>query len=175
MALEQVYTRYLAGADWYSRSIVSLQAKRFAQYLTKDMKVLEIGCGSGVDADYFRRLGFSIRTCDIKGPIPDDISICEELIYPDNSFDAIFCRGVLHLTECVRALSEVNRVIKGGGLCYLSYPRDIKLDDEFYQLVEDEVVTGYYGKLLYRKTRKTNHGHHSHWFEEYLGLWRVIA
>lgn len=45
----------------------------------------------------------------------------ESLPYGDGSFDAIFCNGVIFLTDWQRGLSEFYRVLAPGGLLYLTY------------------------------------------------------
>lgn len=172
MTLRYMYMNYLSGANWYSRTSVSPQVKKFAKYLTKDMTVLEIGCGSGVDSDYLKSLKVNTRTCDIKGTVADDICVCEELPYGSNSFDAVFCRGVLHLTDYKLALFEIDRIIKSDGLCYISYPQDVYAVDEYYQLIPASAVRPYFAKILYTRRSKKNHGEHDHTFVQYLGRWR---
>ncbi len=44
----------------------------------------------------------------------------ENLPYSDNSFDAIFCYGVLFVTDIKKSLLEFYRVLKKGGVMYFS-------------------------------------------------------
>ncbi|MBA2643014.1 MAG: methyltransferase domain-containing protein [Actinobacteria bacterium] len=46
----------------------------------------------------------------------------ESLPFPDASFDAVVATGVLEYSELERALSELARVLRPGGLAVVSYP-----------------------------------------------------
>ncbi|WP_230292275.1 class I SAM-dependent methyltransferase [Croceicoccus sp. Ery5] len=50
-----------------------------------------------------------------------------QLDFPDNSFDAVFGGGILHHIEFERALSEVRRVLKPGGIMLFEEPLNINL------------------------------------------------
>jgi ubiquinone/menaquinone biosynthesis C-methylase UbiE len=45
----------------------------------------------------------------------------EALQYDDNSFDAVFCYGVIFLTDYRKALQEFSRVLKPGGKLYFTF------------------------------------------------------
>jgi ubiquinone/menaquinone biosynthesis C-methylase UbiE len=61
----------------------------------------------------FQKLNLNNITCQ-EGSI-------EDLPYEDESFDAIFCNGVIFLTDYQKSLKELYRVLKPGGKIYLSY------------------------------------------------------
>lgn len=44
----------------------------------------------------------------------------EELPYEDNSFDAVFCYGVIFLTDFKKSVAELYRVLKPGGKLYFT-------------------------------------------------------
>jgi ubiquinone/menaquinone biosynthesis C-methylase UbiE len=94
-------------------------------------KLLEVGCGMGFDAIEWIKRGVEVTAIDIA---PSAIKMARQhfaiveqqanlgvgsalnLPFPDNTFDAIYSRGVLHMTgDTPRAIAEVYRVVKPGG------------------------------------------------------------
>ncbi|MEW5910672.1 MAG: class I SAM-dependent methyltransferase [Thermodesulfobacteriota bacterium] len=101
----------------------------FADYRGK--KVLEIGCGVGIDSLQFARAGAELTGVDLT---PNAIKLAalnlelhgyrgtfvnqnaESLNLPENHFDAVYSHGVLHHTPRPwKAVEEVYRVLKPGG------------------------------------------------------------
>jgi ubiquinone/menaquinone biosynthesis C-methylase UbiE len=97
----------------------------------QDKKLLEVGCGMGFDVIEWAKRGVDVSAVDLT---PNAIKIAEhhvelmgqkaelqvgsalDLPYPDNTFDAVWSRGVLHVTsDTPKAISEVYRVLKPGG------------------------------------------------------------
>jgi len=104
-------------------------------YLPKEGKILDAGCGFGKLVIYLKRLGYDIVGIDnnelaISKLKEYDSSLQVELgdilniHYPDNSFDAYISMGVVeHFEEGpLPALKEAHRVLKPGGLIFVSVP-----------------------------------------------------
>lgn len=104
-------------------------------------RVLDAGCGTGGFAlalaeqadsvaaiDYTaERVAFLKAVLDRLDPRPaiePIIGSIEELPYDDNEFDAIYCRGVIMLTNLPRTLVEFHRVLKPGGQVYIDCNAD---------------------------------------------------
>jgi len=101
----------------------------FEQYRGK--KVLEIGCGAGVDLLQFARAGADVSAVDLT---PNAIELAtanlaregyrgnlqvgnaESLSFPDDHFDVVYSHGVLHHTvDTQKSIDEVHRVLHAGG------------------------------------------------------------
>jgi len=97
----------------------------------RDLSVLEIGCGSGIDALQFVRHGarytgidltpaavdLTSRALDVFGFSGEShVADAEALPFEDASFDLVYSHGVLHHTpDTQRAVDEVRRVLRPGG------------------------------------------------------------
>ena len=95
--------------------------------------ILDAGCGTGEHALRFAELGYHCLGVDIARPALEKAEArahaaglgarvsfgcqpLEAMPYPDASFHAIHCRGVLmHVPDWERALAELCRVLKPGG------------------------------------------------------------
>ena len=98
-------------------------------------KVLEIGYGQGRDHIKLARLGGDMSGIDITPSckvfteahlkaydLTSDLVVgdAEKLPYQDNSFDFVYSFGVLHHTSNMeRAISEIRRVLKPNGKCWI--------------------------------------------------------
>jgi ubiquinone/menaquinone biosynthesis C-methylase UbiE len=111
------------------------EGKFFLQYLRPDMRVLDVGCGPGsitlgfanavetseavgVDLqqpqiDQARALAAKKGVTNVQFETADVYS----LPFSNDAFDAIFANAVLwHLREPLKALAEIRRVLKPGGI-----------------------------------------------------------
>ena len=113
--------------------IRAAEIEAIAAHLPAGSRVLEIGAGTGRQAQELRRLGFDVEAIEI----PDSNYAQERLFpitdydgrhipFPDGSFDAVFSSNVL---EHVRALDEleadIKRVLRPGGLCVHVLPTHV--------------------------------------------------
>jgi SAM-dependent methyltransferase len=101
-------------------------------------RVLDLGCGNGSNARFFAQQGYEAHGIDIASAaielgrawfasegLPGDLRVgsCMELPYENAHFDAVVSHGVLdHLTpdDGLKTMAEVRRVLKPGGLCFLT-------------------------------------------------------
>lgn len=114
-------------------------AAGFAQ--TKDLKVLEVGCGLGTDGAQFSKAGAQYTGIDLTDAAVDlarrrfelfqlqgsfRVADAEHLEFPDNTFDLVYSHGVLHHTpDTAAAVREIHRVLRPGGKAIVMlYHRD---------------------------------------------------
>lgn len=94
-------------------------------------RLLEVGCGLGLELAQLGRLGFRVTGIDLA---PAAVKLCngylrsqnvqgeavlqnaEQLEFPDDTFDAVYSSGVLQHTPNIRqAIDEIWRVLRPGG------------------------------------------------------------
>ncbi|WP_091653441.1 class I SAM-dependent methyltransferase [Algoriphagus ornithinivorans] len=107
---------------------------------TKEMKILDAGCGEGRNTAYFVNQGYQIFGID-----PDELAIqycrfqskslkneydahrfqigrLEEIPFHAEAFDVVICSAVLHFAKNVdnfrQMISEIHRVLKPGGILW---------------------------------------------------------
>lgn len=101
-----------------------------------NLQVADIGCGTGTQSQLWAQLGHRAHGLDVNGPLIDiarrraidagleisfDIGSATELPYPDASMDVVLLPELLeHVADWQRCLDEAIRILKPGGLLYLS-------------------------------------------------------
>lgn len=120
--------------EWHIPAAAGFSAAR-------GLRVLEIGCGLGTDGAQFASAGADYTGIDLTEAAVElarrrfelfDLrgefrtSDAENLDFADNSFELVYSHGVLHHTpDTVRAVREVHRVLKPGGVAkVMLYHRD---------------------------------------------------
>lgn len=105
---------------------------------SKDMKILDAGCGEGRNAVYFIQKGYQIFGIDPNGLAIQycrylskslnstfdihrfQVGQLEEIPFHSNAFDAVICSAVLHFAEDVdnfwEMIQEIHRVLKPKGV-----------------------------------------------------------
>lgn len=108
---------------------------------TRNLRVLEIGCGLGTDGAQFAKAGADYTGIDLTEAAVDlarrrfelfnlpgtfRVADAERLNFPDNSFDLVYSHGVLHHTpDTAAAIREIHRVLRPGGRAVVMlYHRD---------------------------------------------------
>jgi ubiquinone/menaquinone biosynthesis C-methylase UbiE len=106
--------------------------------LLKGKHLLEIGCGMGFDSLEFLKRGVRVTATDltptaveltrkhfeVEGVRAEDVRVenVRELSFADETFDAVWARGVLHATgDTAQAVREIRRVLKPGGRAIISH------------------------------------------------------
>jgi len=107
--------------------------KHFGSNLSK-IRLLDLGCGGGLLSEEFAQLNCQVTGIDISAESLDvaraharaeglsihyQIGSATQLQYDENSFEVVSCCDVLeHILEWKQVLSEVQRVLKKGGLFF---------------------------------------------------------
>ncbi|NCS31867.1 hypothetical protein CO026_00630 [Candidatus Kaiserbacteria bacterium CG_4_9_14_0_2_um_filter_41_32] len=119
------------------------------QKSSANLVALDLGCGGGRHTELLIKLGFSTHVIDLN---PQMLSCTKnrvgaknlkalkrasitKLPFFDNIFDAVVTTGVLHqaknIAEYQVVISELSRVLKGGGLVCLNIFTSTKLDSTY--------------------------------------------
>jgi len=98
----------------------------------KSNKILAIGCGTGAELNFLSQYGEvtgldpskdAVQFCQETSPQKVILGNAEHLPFKDNHFDAIALFDVLeHIKNHEEAIQEVFRVLKKGGLCFITVP-----------------------------------------------------
>jgi ubiquinone/menaquinone biosynthesis C-methylase UbiE len=128
----------------------------------KNIKILDVGCGTGRNMLYLIENGYKNVVGieydeDLYIPMEkkySDLNIvngnAEDLhIFQDESFDLVYCNHVLeHLPSPQKAISEAWRVLKKGGRYMIGIPNGRHLND----MVMRKIQLLYYGKTDHLQT-----------------------
>jgi predicted SAM-dependent methyltransferase len=107
-------------------------------FFTRPQKLLHFA----PEQAFFKRFkdmeNLEYTTTDLNSPIADvKADICD-LPFEDNSFDTLICNHVLeHIKDDTKAMKELLRVLKPGGMAILQIPQDLSRASTF----EDNSIT----------------------------------
>lgn len=96
-------------------------------------RFLDIGCGAGSFLQAARRAGWEVQGTEVSKSAVEILrademnvfqGILQEAEYPSNHFDVVVASYVLeHVPEPLEVIKEVHRVLRPGGLFWLSVPQ----------------------------------------------------
>ncbi len=127
----QVYVKLTSNKKWYS---ITRKSHRFAEeYLrehSQGAKALDYACGDGEVSFLMAEVGADVVGIDISETSVRnaqrkaarrglqarfEVMDCEQMTFPDRTFDLINVSGVLHHLDLTRAYAELARVLKPSG------------------------------------------------------------
>ena len=95
--------------------------------------VVEFGCGTGFFTETLASKSETLLATDLSRGMLDlarrrvkatnvsfQVEDCQQTSLPDNAFDAAFVSLVLHFTEPRRALAEMHRILRSGGMLIIT-------------------------------------------------------
>ena len=126
--IAKLYAPFMKGSDRLYAAICD----RIRAGLKRDMNILELACGSGQlslrlsthvqlweATDFSENMIREARKRSFSGRLHFSVQDATNLPYVDSSFDAVVIANALHIMpNPERALSEIRRVLKPGGLLY---------------------------------------------------------
>jgi SAM-dependent methyltransferase len=120
---------YLQFQKFQAKWIICNYLKRFD---LKAKNILDLGSGSGGYTQEFSNSGAKVYAIDLnitQHPQKKQINIfqiegdCNNLPIRSESMDLVFCSSLIeHVSNQGQLISEINRVLKKDGICYLSFP-----------------------------------------------------
>ncbi len=132
-----LYDTYAEGRHWDLHPLA--YAERFAFFVRErrlDGPLVDIGCGSGRDLEYFHKYGLSCIGLDISfvelahisrrlsssfPGVPLLTARAEQLPFRNDSIEAYFMINVIHYTEEEKVIAEMHRTLVSGGYCFLHF------------------------------------------------------
>lgn len=157
----ETYSKYAKlYADYHADKVLQFQLTHFISLL-KGKKILDVGCGSGRDAAYFKEEGYESVGIDMAEGMIEEArkrhAGCNfikmdmiDIDFEDEAFDGIWMMATLSNLDKKNAgkfLSEIKRVLKDKGVLYIAVKEGqtegFVKKNEFE---ENEVYYAYYGK-----------------------------
>lgn len=129
--------------------LIWLYLQNETDFFTKKIKVLHMAPEQCFLSLFKKQKNLDYTTADLYSPIVDVKADILDLPFEDNSFDMIFCNHVLeHIEDDNRAMSELYRVLKKGGMGIFQIPQDLSLDVSYedYSITSPEERMKHFGQ-----------------------------
>jgi ubiquinone/menaquinone biosynthesis C-methylase UbiE len=115
------------------RRVITFERALNSIHLPSDALVLDLGCGAGTYCRFLRKRGFRVIGLDYSFPMlkraqtlqgDGEIQLLNGEAYnlplSNQSVDVVVCIGILQtLTDEKKAIREIHRILKPGGICFL--------------------------------------------------------
>ncbi|MGM5469622.1 class I SAM-dependent methyltransferase [Flavobacteriaceae bacterium LMO-SS05] len=115
-----------------------LYLKNETDFFTASKKVLHFAPEQAFYSRFKKLKNLDYTTTDLNSPLADvKADICK-LPFKDNTFDVVLCNHVLeHIPDDTKAMQEMFRVLKVGGMGIFQIPQDLNREKTF----EDDSIT----------------------------------
>jgi len=115
-----------------------LYLKNETNFFSENLKVLHFAPEQAFYKRFKNMSNLDYVTTDLNSPLADvKADICN-LPFKENEFDVILCNHVLeHIPDDTKAMKELYRVLKAGGMGVFQIPQDLKRKNTF----EDDSIT----------------------------------
>ena len=121
-------------ADYTFNRLFQYHLNEFISLIPKDAKILDIGCGSGRDVQYFLDYNLNSIGIDISHEMINEAKTrvpngdfkkmdMRNLKFKENTFDALWaCASRLHISrkELPKVLQNINKIIKPNGILFIA-------------------------------------------------------
>lgn len=108
--------------------LMYLYLKEKTNFFTDNLKVLHVAPEYCFINRFEQLKNLDYLTADIESPLAKVKMDIENIQFPENSFDVIFCNHVLeHVSDFPKATSELFRVLKPGGWAIMQSPQDMRM------------------------------------------------
>ena len=126
-----------------------LWLKNETEFFSAPLKVLHMA-PEQCFLDIFKSMkNLKYTTADLFSPIVDVKADILDLPFEDDSFDVIFCNHVLeHIKDDSKAMSELLRVMRPGGMGIFQVPQDLSLEKTYedFSITEPEERAKHFGQ-----------------------------
>ena len=123
-----------------------MKIKALSYFPPPPLKLLDVGCGTGVLSQLLIEKGYdvigidisenAINKCKSKGLNAYQQNLSEKLLFRDEEFDCILMSEVIeHIADTFFVLHELNRVLKTGGVFILTTPNSAFITRRFRYLI----------------------------------------
>jgi len=164
-----------------ARKIIAVLNDHFSKDLDA-LKVLDIGSSTGIMTSFIGEHFQKITGIDIdekavefarekysNKKIHFQFGDSMDLDFVDNNFDVVICANIYeHVPDSKKLMDEIYRVLKPGGICYLSAGNRIILIESHYKLPFLSIIpktwANYYLRIL---------GKSDFYYEKHLFLWEL--
>ena len=115
---------------WAKRKFLAMVLQKYIR--AKNLRVLDVGCGTGAIMEFVKRKGFvvfgidvdqvALEYCRSKG-LEVGSGLATKIGFPDDTFDIVLALDVLEHVQVDReAVQEIQRILKKGGIFIASVP-----------------------------------------------------
>jgi len=114
--------------------LIWLYLKEKTNFFTEKRRVLHIAPEACFIPRFERIHGNDYVTADIESPLAKVKMDVHNIPFDQNSFDVVLCNHVLeHVTDDIRAINEIHRVLKPGGFAILQVPFFSPVPDKTFE------------------------------------------
>ena len=109
-----------------------LYLKNETDFFSRDLKVLHFAPEQAFYNRFKKQKNLNYTTTDLESPLADvKADICN-LPFKNDAYDVILCNHVLeHIPDDTKAMQELYRVLKPGGMAILQIPQDLSREKTF--------------------------------------------